>query len=263
MGVNLSKETVIVQVSERVATVKLNRPATLNALDDQLLTELGETIDQLESDERVDIVVLTGTGKAFSAGGDIKSMLQMENEEQLFEIMDTINNLVLKLHKMPKLTIAALNGATAGLGLSVALATDYIIAHKSAKIAMNFIGIGLIPDGGGHYFLKERIGVNAAKKIIWTGEVNSATTALEIGLIDEIAEGKLDDAVANKVAEWLNKPVLAMIKTKQILAEATRNQLNNIFEQEKVGQAKMRQTADHQEGIKAFIEKRAPNFQGR
>lgn len=263
MQKELTKETVNVTIENRVATVEMNRPEALNALNQQLLDDLSVTMDELANLEGVDIVVLTGKGKAFSSGGDIKSMLTMDDKSQLEEIMDSINNLVLQLYTMPKLTISAISGAAAGLGLSIALATDYAIAHKSAKIAMNFIGIGLIPDGGGHFFLEQRLGTHQAKQLIWEGKVHTAEEALKLGLVDEVAEDTMQAALETKLAKWLNSPVLAMIKTKQILAQNTREQLLNVFEGEKLGQAEMRQTADHLEGIKAFVEKRHPVFTGK
>lgn len=263
MQTEMVKNTVNVSINGRVATVEMNRPDALNALNMELLTDLSTSMKEISEMDGIDIVVLTGKGKAFSSGGDIKSMLTLTDSSQLFTIMDTINKLVLQLYTMPKLTISAISGAAAGLGLSIALATDYAIADHSAKIAMNFIGIGLIPDGGGHFFLEQRLGENRAKQLIWEGKVLSSQEALETGLIHEVSSDDLEVALGNKLDEWLSKPVLSMIKTKEILNKNNRDQLLKVFELEKAGQAKMRQTADHLEGIKAFVEKRQPIFQGK
>ncbi|MET3317310.1 UNVERIFIED_ORG: enoyl-CoA hydratase/carnithine racemase [Peribacillus simplex] len=255
--------TVLVTYSERTATVAMNRPEAMNALNPQMLNDFIFALKEVSENEDVDVVILKGNGKAFSAGGDIKMMLSPDKEEGFNDLMDGISELVTTLYFMPKLTISAIHGAAAGLGLSIALATDHLIADSESKVAMNFIGIGLIPDGGGHFFLERRLGEVGAKELIWEGRVLTALEAKEKGLIHEIADGTLEQAVERKVQGWLKSPVQAMIKTKKILSEKNRPLLIKMLEIEKAAQFKMRQTADHQEGIKAFVEKRRPNFIGK
>lgn len=255
--------TVNVVVQGRVARVEMNRPESLNALDQGMIRELGVKLKEVSTNDDIDIVVLTGSGRAFSSGGDIKSMLSEGDESDFLPIMESLSDLVVALYCLPKLTISAIHGAAAGLGLSLALATDYIIADKSSKLAMNFIGIGLIPDGGAHFFLERMLGEDKAKHLIWEGKVQTAVEAKLNGVIHEVAENGLEDALNSKIEEWLNKPVQAMIRTKKILAENNRPDLLKILELEKYGQLKMRQTRDHAEGIAAFLEKRKPNFTGK
>ncbi len=256
-------KSVNVQKDGSVAIVSLNRPEVLNALNKEMVQELNKELKTLSLDDEISIIILKGNGGAFCSGGDIKSMFNLGTEKDFYAIMDSINELAMCLYTMPKLTIAAVHGAAAGLGLSLALATDCIIADKDSKLAMNFIGIGLIPDGGGHFFLERRLGELNTMKLIWDGEVLKAPRACEMGLIDIVAEGGLDAAVNEKVAEWKQKPMQAMIRTKKILAETKRPQLLKILELEKGSQFVMRQTEDHQEGIKAFVEKRKPVFKGK
>ena len=175
----------------------------------------------------------------------------------------SISELIITLYSIPKLTISAVNGAAAGLGFSLALATDHIIADNRSKLAMNFIGIGLIPDGGSHFFLEKRLGEIKAKQVIWDGKMMNAQEALELGLIQEVAEGNLEETLEARISEWLSRPVQAMIKTKKILADSNRPQLLKILELENQGQLNMRRTFDHQEGIRAFIEKRPAKFIGK
>jgi 2-(1,2-epoxy-1,2-dihydrophenyl)acetyl-CoA isomerase len=263
MGENAVAESVNVKIDGRVATIELNRPEVLNALDKEILKNLIVKLKEISSSDTIDIVVLTGAGRAFSAGGDIKNMIKDTNESDFLSAMETISELVITLYCLPKITITAIHGAAAGLGMSLALATDYIIAERSSKIAMNFINIGLIPDGGAHFFLEKRIGEANAKQLIWKGETMTADKALDLGLINEVVDGSLDRALEKKMSEWLTKPLQAMIKTKKIFAENNRPQLLKVLELEKIAQVKMWETQDHKEGVQAFLEKREPKFVGR
>lgn len=263
MSFNFVTDKVNVTVNGRVATVELNRPEALNALDTDLIKGLVFKLKEISESDEIDIVVLTGKGRAFSAGGDIKTMIANSNEDEFYPIMDCISELAVTLYSIPKLTISAITGVAAGLGFSLALATDYIITDKTSRLAMNFIGIGLIPDGGAHFFLEKRVGEMKAKQLIWDGKILSAEEALELGLVQEVAEDGLHAALQARIQDWLNRPVQAMIKTKKILAEKNRPQLLKILELEKYGQSNMRKTFDHQEGIQAFIEKRPANFIGK
>ncbi len=263
MSTNFVTDKVNVKLDGRVATVEMNRPEALNAMDVEMIKGLVVKLKEIGDSDKIDIVVLTGKGRVFSAGGDIKSMLSNTDPTEFYPVMDSISELVITLYSLPKLTISAISGAAAGLGFSLALATDYIIADQSSNLAMNFIGIGLIPDGGAHFFLEKRLGETKAKQVIWDGKMMSAKEALSLGLIQEIASGDLQEAVHNRLTDWLSRPVQAMIKSKKILAEKNRPQLLKILELEKYGQQKMRKTIDHQEGIKAFIEKRKPKFIGK
>lgn len=257
----ITYESLELEIKGQTAFIMMNRPKQLNALNSILIEELYNCLKQVSADENVRIVVIKGNGGAFSAGGDIKEMLQLSDEEEFFNIMEKINNLIVTLYSMPQLTIAAIEGAAAGLGLSIALASDYIICADNGKLAMNFIGIGLVPDGGGHFLLEHRLGEVKAKQLIWEGAVLSAVDALNIGLIDEKA-ATIQESVDLCVDRWSSKPVLAMIKTKKIYAELNRETLLKSLELEKHAQWAMRQTKDHQEGIRAFVEKRHPKFCG-
>ncbi|WP_018662306.1 enoyl-CoA hydratase [Heyndrickxia acidiproducens] len=254
-------ETMQLEIKDDIAYLNFNRPDALNALNLEMITALTDNLKAIAMDEAVKILVVSGNGRAFSAGGDIKEMLAVQDEKEFSHFMDHINEAVSILAAMPKLTIAAIHGPAAGLGLSLALACDYVISDADSKIAMNFIGIGLVPDGGGHYLLRCRVGQEKAKKIIWEGKVMPADEAEQLGIVDEVVP-QLKPAIDRKITEWKAKPILAMIKTKKIYTELNRPEFNKSLELEKHGQWKMRQTKDHLEGIQAFVEKRMPHFTG-
>ena len=252
--------TVTVQYEEKVAKITLNRPDKMNSMNQEMLEEMATKMEEVSQSE-AQIVILTCEGRAFSAGGDINMMLDNDDPSDFKKIMDTIEKTVKTFYSMPKITISMLNGATAGLGLSLALAADYVIAQKEAKIAMNFIGIGLIPDGGGHFFMEQRLGTHLAKQMIWEGKMMQAEEAEKLGLVD-LATENAEEATQKYVEKLQGAPLRAMIRTKTIYHQENLNKLESYLAGESEGQVAMRQTKDHQEGIKAFMEKRKPEFRG-
>ncbi|MFN2746904.1 MULTISPECIES: enoyl-CoA hydratase [Bacillus] len=238
--------------------IVLNRPEAYNALHVQMLEELKEALT-LASESEAMLLLLKGSGKGFSAGGDINMMLS--TDEKLSElVIDTLSDIAMMIYSMPKITVAAVHGAAAGLGLSLALSCDHVLADKGAKLAMNFIGIGLVPDGGGHFFLERRIGERAAKELIWSGKKLTADEARRLQLVDAVFDGDLDRHVGAHLEKLLESPLSAMIETKKIYQTLNAGRLRTTLDLEKVSQIKMRRTSDHQEGIRAFLEKRQPRF---
>ncbi|WP_458414432.1 enoyl-CoA hydratase [Schinkia sp. CFF1] len=255
-------QTVVLNVEGSIATLQLNRPQSMNAMNVDMINELLEKLKEVAISD-ASILIITGNGNAFSAGGDIKTMLQDADEEEFERVMNTVNEMIMTLYALPKLVISAINGPAAALGLSFALAADHVIADRNAKVAMNFINIGLIPDGGGHFFLKQRLGDVKALQVIWNGKVYSPSEALEMGLVDEVSETTAMEAAYKKAYKWLQKPIEAMIKSKKIISDSSRHNLLEILRMEKIGQIKMRETVDHKEGMNAFLEKRTPVFSGK
>lgn len=245
-----------------VSIIQLNRPETYNALDIEALEQLEAIIKEVKNNEDK-IVIITGEGKAFCAGGDVSMMATLKDVDLFDDLMNAITNIVTTLYFMPKIVISAVNGSAAGLGMSLALNADYVVANKDAKFGMLFGGIGLIPDGGAHFFLQQRVGTEKAKQFIWSLEQMNAEEAKQAGYVDVLSEE--DAFVAAKIlASKLSQgPIQAFLKTKEILHTQNKQQLEEILLLEKEGQLKASQSKDHREGVRAFLEKRKPQFQGK
>lgn len=257
-------QTIMLKKDGRLAYLVLNRPDSMNAMNAKMMGELADCFESLKNDQSVHALIIHGAGRAFSAGGDIKEMVDPDNPMDIDVVMSDVSRLAKALYTLPQVTIAAVHGASAGLGFSMALACDHVVAEESSKLAMNFIGIGLIPDGGGHFFLKERVGVPRAKQLIWAGQVLKAHDALAKGLIEEVtAEGRGLEQAEKYAHEVLASPVAAMLKSKEILHGMKLAELDEVLAGEAAGQSAIRKTADHLEGIQAFVEKRKPAFKGK
>lgn len=243
--------------------IKFNRPAVRNALNLPMMRDFVQALTVAEQTSHLQLLVLEGEGGVFSAGGDIQMMLDTASPDDTAEAMELLSSIAKLLYRMPMITIAHIQGAAAGLGLSIALGCDYILAEANAKIAMNFIGIGLVPDGGGHFFLAERLGSHAAKQLIWEGRTMTAQDAKALGIIDHIAAEGESSRTLNAFIEKLSRaPLAAMIETKLIYHTLKQDKLEKSLLMEGTAQRKMRESLDHQEGIRAFLEKRQPIFQG-
>lgn len=262
-GWNVMYSTIELTKEGRLARLKLNRPASMNAMDDIMMKELADAFEALKSDSETQVLLIHGEGRAFSAGGDIKKMVDPDSPMDIEKVMVDVSRLAKGLYELPQITIAAIHGAAAGLGFSMALGCDVIVAEENSKLAMNFIGIGLVPDGAGHFFLKERVGVPMAKQLIWSGEVMNAKAAMEKGLVDQVVpDGTAGQASESLAQKFLTAPIVAMLASKKILHEQKIAELDNVLGMESEQQVAMRKTKDHVEGIKAFVEKRKPAFIG-
>ena len=262
-GIRMYK-TLLLNKEGRIATLILNRPESMNAMNDVMMRELAECLEEIKQDTSIQVLLIKGEGRAFSAGGDIKAMLDAENPFDMEEAMKYVSRIALALYTLPQITIASVQGAAAGLGFSMVLGCDIVVAEENSKLAMNFIGIGLVPDGGGHFFLKERVGIPKAKQLMWAGQMLTGKEAKKFGLVDEIASDGLGFATATSYAHKLiESPIAAMLASKEMLHATKIEELEFILERESKAQTAMRKSADHLEGIKAFVEKRKPSFQGK
>ena len=250
------------RIENGVAVLALNRPEVRNAVDDAMRAEMIAALDEVARNSEIRALVLTGNGKGFCAGGDIKGMRERlkapagEVAINGWRRQQGIHHYVSKLHSLPKPTIAAVNGAAAGLGCDLALACDFIIASEAATMVMSYIHRGLIPDGGGMYFLPRRVGLVKAKELIFTGRTVEPREALALGMIDRVtsADALISDAVAWARELSHGSPAsLALIKS--IINDTYELTADQVFAMGSQAQAICYTTKEHQDSVAAFLAK--------
>src|SRR6266581_5388225 len=252
---------------EGIATLVMNRPDRLNALDTKLVTTLNDTLGRIARDGSVRVVVLTGAGRAFCAGGDLALIGQDRSiaaTRDLELLLASGTQAVLTMRAMPQPVVAAVNGAAAGAGMNLALAADIRIAAEGAVFGQNFAKVGLFPDFGGTYFLPQLVGPAKAAELFYTGDMIDAKTALQLGIVNQVVPAtELEAEVKAFAAKLAAGPPVAMRAVKQTLFGGEKDALSRALEAEVQHQMRCFASDDCLEGIHAFFEKRAPKFQGR
>jgi 2-(1,2-epoxy-1,2-dihydrophenyl)acetyl-CoA isomerase len=255
-------ETLVYEQRDGVATITLNRPDAFNALTPTLNSEVRDALAAVGSDESVRAVVLTGAGRAFCSGQDLR---QMEAGDPAQQVKDMLNHsyapMIMAMRQLPKPIVGAINGVAAGAGMSLALATDIRIASEKASFMQAFSRVGLIPDAGSNYFLPRLVGLPRALELAWTARRVGAAEALSVGLVNSVVPAEDLDTAAHEMATQLAKgPVLAIGLTKQAMLEAENSSLPQILALEAELQSRCIVTEDFVEGVSAFLEKREPRF---
>jgi 2-(1,2-epoxy-1,2-dihydrophenyl)acetyl-CoA isomerase len=261
-------QSVVVQTANNICTITLNRPDVLNAFNDQLTTELHEALKNAERDSNARVIVITGAGRAFSSGQDLGDLKTRYVPGYVAELGDDLrrryNPIIKRIREMDKPVIAAVNGVAAGAGCSLALACDMRIASDQASFIEVFINVGLIPDSGSTFMLPRLVGLGKAMELCMTGQKVDANEALRLGIANQVVPAaELHDAVNKLAARVASLPARAIALTKRLLNQSARNDLTAQLEAEAYDQETAGKTADHHEGVVAFLEKRKPNFQGR
>lgn len=263
----MNVETVIYELDGSVATIQMNRPDALNALSLQLSRDLKSAIEKAIYD-KARVVVLTGSGRAFCSGGDLREMKAMgEREGNIEAFLDSplkaLHDVILLIRETPIPFVAAVNGVCAGAGTNFALACDLVIAADDASFNEAFVRIGLSPDCGGTFFLPRAVGEKIAAELFMTGGTVDAKRAAEIGMINRVVPAAELLAEAGKLAAQLAAgPTGSYGRIKRMLNASFSNNLQDQLDLEAACQLESGRSADFKEGVAAFFEKRAANFQG-
>jgi 2-(1,2-epoxy-1,2-dihydrophenyl)acetyl-CoA isomerase len=262
----MSYETLILERHGGVATVTLNRPDTFNALSLALGRDIFHATLELDDDPAVRCIVVTGRGKAFCAGGDVKDFVDQLPRigAHIKELTTYLHGAVSRLARTAKPVIMAVNGVAAGGGLSFALAGDIVVAAESARFTMAYSKIAATPDGSSSYFLPRLVGLRRAMELYLTNRVLSAREALEWGLVTRVVpDAELPAAVSALADELAAGPTLAIGGAKRLFHQSTWESLETQMELEAQAIADSGRTEDFREGVTAFAAKRTPTFRGR
>jgi len=253
------EKSVLVTKEEKITTITLNRPETYNALSMELREELLDALTAAAQDDGTRVVVITGKGKAFCSGGDIRTMQKDFVPGEGRARLRNIQRITRAITGMDKLVIAAVNGPAVGAGCNLALACDFVLAADEAKFGQPFGRIGLVPDMGGLYFLPRAVGMLKAKELVFTWRIIDAGEAAQIGMVNRLVPLKNLYAEVKQLAGQLAAgPFLANALTKSIINKSLYSTLDQVLEEEACAQDMCFTTQDFKEGVKAFFERKKP-----
>lgn len=245
------------------AHVTLNRPDVFNAFNDEQSYELQSVFKDIKRDKEIRVVVITGAGKAFCSGQDLKAIANSKNRSLSDSLYKRYNPIIKAMRELPKPIICKLNGVAAGAGASLALACDFIVAHEKASLIEVFVNVGLVPDSGSSYFLPKAISPARAFEMATMAPKIKAQQALEWGLINRICNDENFDSAISEIAEYYSKaPTKSIGMIKKMLNKAQHSDLDTMLQYEAFCQEIAGKSADYKEGVAAFNEKRKPNFKG-
>ncbi len=259
-----ASQRILVERDGAIGWIRINRPERLNAFAGDMRDRIEAALDWLEQDSEVRCVILTGTGRAFSTGGDVSYMKELIDRDDAasFEALVRLGaRIAQRIETMSKPVIAAINGPAAGAGACLALACDLRVASEAASIGFTFTRVGLHPDWGGSYFLTRLAGLAVAAECVFTGSLMNAERCEKLGLFNRVVPPDQLDAAARSLAGQIaSQPAGVIADAKRTLRASLHSALPDVLEMEIDAQLRAFRSADFREGIAAFIEKRAPRF---
>ncbi len=261
----MSNNSILLKIEQNVAYVTLNRPEVFNSFNREMALQLQSILDDCETNDKVRAIVLTGNGKAFCAGQDLKEVTDPDLNPGFKKILEEhYNPIITRIRAIKKPIIGAINGVAAGAGANIALACDIVVAHEKVSFIQAFSLIGLIPDSAGTFFLPRLIGFQKAQALAMLGDKISAEEAERLGMIYKmIPLESFEDEVGKLALKLASMPTKALGMIKELFNQSMTNTLEEQLALESKLQIEAAQSEDYKEGVAAFIEKRKPNFKGR
>ena len=263
----MSEELIKVAEDSGIVTITLNRPERLNAFVGHMRRDLAEALEEAGSDPSVRVVVVTGAGRAFCAGGDVNFMAELverNDSEEFARLLGAARRVILGIRHMTKPVIASINGPASGAGFNLALACDLRIASTNASFSQSFVKLGFHPDWGGSYFLPRMVPSNIACELFFLGDPIDAQQALQLGLVNRVVAPEELEAGTRGLAERLRDSAgVSIAAAKQAVYASEHDSLETMLQYEVDAQLRCFESEDGREGVRAFLEKRPPKFTGR
>jgi 2-(1,2-epoxy-1,2-dihydrophenyl)acetyl-CoA isomerase len=263
----MTEELIKVAEDSGIVTITLNRPEKLNALVGHMRRDLAEALEEAGSDPNIRVIVITGEGRAFCAGGDVGFMAELVERgdaEEFARLLGAARRVILSIREMTKPVIASIEGACAGAGFNLALACDLRIASATATFSQSFVKLGFHPDWGGTYFLPRMVPANIACELFFLGDAFDAARALQLGLVNQVVPPDQLEAETRKLAERLrDSPAVSIAAAKHAVYAGEHDSLEQMLSYEVDAQLRCFESEDGREGVRAFLEKRPPRFTGR